>query len=122
MRKLLIEKRKTKEISLHGEKDATPFEKKLFNIVSWISFIGAIITGYLYFKDIIPVYWLIIFLVLPIILVIIFIIRHFVFEKTPIHYESYDLNVDKNDITGKDDVVVSNYEHKVLNDDDKGDQ
>ena len=88
-----------------GEAPATKSERIIMRIAMWVGFIGCAISGYLYSKNNIPMYWIIIFLALPFIPFTIFFIRHFFIKKDfKTHSESYHIkgnNIDNKNNEGE---------------------
>ena len=119
MEKKIFEKTKRKECHIHGEAEATPFETKVMNISITIAFFAFIINFFLFAEGITPFYSFFIIMGIPIVFLLIFTFKHFVINKEPMHYESYDIKTDVNAFTGKNEVEISNYKEKMINDNKK---
>ncbi len=122
MRRNIFEYQNKKKFNLYGEADATKSERIIMTISLWVGFVACIVTGYLYSKDIIPLYWFFVSFAIPFVPFLIFFINHFFIKKdAKIHKESYNLKGSYNNITKKDNMKVTNYKYEDLNNKDKGD-
>ena len=116
MKKNIYSYENKKVWNLHGEAEATKSEKIIMNISMWVAFFACVIAGYLYYKEVIPMYWIFIFIAIPLRPLVIFLIKHFVIKKDGKTYsESYNIKGGYNNITGKDNIEITNYESKDLN-------
>ena len=122
MKKPLFEYQNKKMFNLHGEADATKSERIIMTIALWIGFVACIVSGILYSKDIIPLYWFFVSFAIPFVPFLIFFIDHFFIKKdAKIYKESYNIQGSYNNITKKDNMKVTNYKYEDLNNKDKGD-
>ena len=116
MKKNIYSYENKKVWNLHGEAEATKSERIIMNVSMWVAFFACVIAGYLYYKEVIPMYWIFIFIAIPLIPLIIFMIKHFVIKKEGKTYsESYNIKGGYNNITGKDNIEITNNESKDLN-------
>ena len=122
MKKPLFEYQNKKMFNLHGEADATKSERIIMTIALWIGFVACIVSGILYSKDIIPLYWFFVSFAIPFVPFLIFFIDHFFIKKdAKIHKESYNIKGSYNNITGKDTTNITNYEREEINNNHEGD-